>query len=119
MCDIHALNILPSQTAIDSIATYRSEFDKDSFDYTQLLNKLKKAFYELNFMCKHDNADWMRERGHDYLSNPKLFGHAPLTYLCAFLGEIFKTYDLPELLEKVTPQILKCALTRLEEFKLH
>lgn len=119
MSDIHALNILPSQAAIDSIATYCVEFDKEPLNYTQLLSRLKNTFYELRFMCKYDNANWMREKGHDYLNNPKLFSHAPLTYLCIFLGEIFKTYDLPELQEKMTPYILKCALTRLQEFRLN
>ena len=119
MSDVHALHTLPSQEAINSIATYRLEFEKESFDYKRLLSKLKKAIYELNFMCKHDNADWLRDRGADYLANPKLFYQAPLTYLCAFLGEIFKKYDLPELQDKLTPKILKCALTRLEEFRLY
>lgn len=119
MSDIHALNILPSQAAIDSIATYRLEFDKDPFNYTQLLRRLKKTFYELNFMYKYDNANWMREKGRDYLNNPKLFSHAPLTYLCIFLGEMFKTYDLQELQETMNPYILECALIRLQEFRLN
>ncbi|MCG6201579.1 hypothetical protein [Psychromonas antarctica] len=119
MSDIHELNSLPSQAAIDSIAIYRLEFDKDTLNYPQLLSSLKKACHELNFMSKQNNKRWMREKGHDYLNNPTLFDQTPLTYLCVFLGEIFKTYDLPELQEKLTPQILKCALTRLQVFRLH
>lgn len=119
MADIHALHSLPSQAAINSIAIYRFEFDRNPFNYTLLLKKLQKTFTELNFMNTQDNAIWMRERGGDYLSNPKLFCQAPLTYLCAFLGEIFKQYDLPELQEKLTPRILKSALTRLAEFRLY
>ncbi|MFT6985214.1 MAG: hypothetical protein ACJAT7_001022 [Psychromonas sp.] len=119
MSDIHALNILPSQAVIDSIATYRSEFDKETFNYTQLLSSLKKAVYELNFSCKYDNTNWMREKGQDYLNNPKLFSHAPLIYLCVILGDIFKTYDLPELQEQMSPYILECALTRLQFFSYH
>jgi hypothetical protein len=117
MCNIHAIEIVPSQEAIDSIAIYRKEFDKDTFDYNELLGKLKNVIHELGFMKKHDNATWMQQRGSDYLSNPKLFSNAPLTYLCAFLGELFNTYKIEELQDKLTPQILECALTRLEQFK--
>jgi hypothetical protein len=117
MCNIHALEIIPSQETIDSIAIYHIEFENESFDYNELLSKLKHVIHELNFMEKHDNAEWMQQRGSDYLTNPKLFAHVPLTYLCAFLGELFKTYELEELQEKLTPQILKCALTRLDHFK--
>ena len=67
-------------------------------------------------MNKHDNAKWMRNCGSDYLTNPKLFCHAPLTYICAFLGELFNSYELEQLEDKLTPQILKCALTRLDQF---
>ena len=117
MCNIHAIEIIPSQAAIDSIAIYRSEFDNESFDYNALLVKLKNVIHELGFMQKYDNAEWMQKRGSDYLANPKLFCNAPLTYLCAFLGELFNSYELDSLQEKLTPQILKCALTRLDQFK--
>ena len=117
MCNIHAIEIIPSQTAIDSIAIYRTEFDNESFDYKELLAKLKNVIHELNFMKTHDNTEWMQQRGSDYLTNPKLFCHAPLTYICAFLGELFNKNETAELHEKLTPQILKCALTRLEQFQ--
>jgi len=117
MCDIHASNIIPSQVAINSIATYRTEFDNELLDYNKLLHKLQTVIHEQGFMKTHDNADWMLQRGNDYLANPKLFANAPLTYLCAFLGELFNSYKVEELQEKLTPQILKCALTRLEQFK--
>ena len=116
MCDIHAIEIIPSQAAIDSIAIYRTEFDNKSFNYKKLLKKMKKVIHELKFMKKHDNAKWMRNCGSDYLANPKLFCHAPLTYICAFLGELFNSYELEQLEDKLTPQILKCALTRLDQF---
>ncbi|WP_022941542.1 hypothetical protein [Psychromonas hadalis] len=116
MCNIHAIEIIPSQAAIDSIAIYRAEFDNESFDYQELLGKLKNVIHELGFMKKHDNAQWMQQRGGDYLTNPKLFCNAPLTHLCAFLGELFNKYELDELQEKLAPHILKCALTRLEQF---
>lgn len=117
MCNIHAIEIIPSQASIDLIAIYRAEFDKESLDYKELLGTLKNVIHELGFMEAHDNADWLQKRGTDYLSNPKLFCNAPLTYICAFLGELFNTYELEELEEKLTPQILECALTRLEKFK--
>lgn len=117
MSNIHAIEIIPSQASINSIAAYRTEFDSESIDYKALLAKLKNIIQELGFMKKHDNAQWMQHRGSDYLTNPKLFCNAPLTYLCAFLGELFNTYELEELQIKLTPQILKCALTRLEQFK--
>lgn len=118
MNNVYALHILPTQQAINSIASYHLEFEKEPLDYRTLLGKLKKAIYELDFICKHDNADWLRNRGSDFLANPKLFSQAPLTYLCAFLSEIFKKYDLSELQEKLSPAILKCLLTRLEEFRV-
>lgn len=116
MCNIHAMEIIPSQAAINSIAIYRAEFEKESLDYNALLAKLKNVINELGFMKAHDNADWMQKRGSDYLSNPKLFCHAPLTYLCAFLGELFNSYELDELQIKLSPKILECALKRLEQF---
>ncbi|MCP4321202.1 MAG: hypothetical protein GY951_11835 [Psychromonas sp.] len=116
MCNIHAVEIIPSQTAIDSIAFYQTEFDNESFDYNELLSKLKNVIHDLGFMKHHDNTEWMQKRGSDYLTNPKLFCNAPLTYICAFLGELFNKNELNELHEKLTPQILKCALTRLKQF---
>ena len=118
MSDIHQLNDLPSQSAIDLIATYRTEFDNPTFDYPLLLSQLKRDITKLEFMYKRDNKIWMMRRGNDYLENPKLFIHAPLTYLCAFLGEVFKE-DIHELQQKLSPEILENALTRLYQFKLH
>ena len=118
MNNVHALNTLPSQGAINSIATYRLEFEKESLDYEKLLTKLNNAMNELKFMCDHDNSNWLHHIGSDYLSNPTLFAQAPLTYLCAFLSEIFKKYELPELQEKLSPVILKSILIRFGEFKI-
>lgn len=117
MSNIHAINIIPCQTTINSIASYRAEFDSESFDYNKLLHQLQSDIREQGFMKTHDNTEWMQQRGNDYLSNPKLFGNAPLTYLCVFLGELFNCYEVEELQNKLTPQILKCALTRLQQFK--
>ena len=119
MSDVHQLSDLPSQSAIDLIATYRTEFDDPTFDYPLLLNRLKQDISKLEFMYQHDNKIWMMRRGKDYLENPKLFDHAPLTYLCAFLGEVFKEEDLNKLQKKLSPETLENALTRLYKFKLH
>ena len=117
MCNIHAIEIIPSQIAINSIATYRSEFDNNELNYNDLLIELKSIILQQKFMQDHDTTEWMRKRGVDYLSNPKLFCNAPLTHLCAFLGELFNTYELEELQKKLSPEILECALTRLSRFK--
>jgi hypothetical protein len=117
MHNIHALEIIPSQAVINSIAAYRTKLDNQSIDYKELLTELKNIIHELGFMEKHDNAQWMQKRGCDSLSNPKLFYNAPLTYICAFLGELFNTYEINDLQKKLTPQILECALTRLGQFK--
>ena len=117
MSDLHTLHILPSQTAINSIADYRLEFEKPLFDYKKLLCDLKKALYELHFMYKYDHADWLRIRGIDYLANPKLFAHAPLTYLCAFLSEVFKHNKLSQIEKKISPSVFEAILKRLNEFK--
>ena len=98
---------------------YHSEFDKKNIDYMTLLQKIETTMVELNFMRTHDNAQWMQQRGADYLTNPKLFKHAPLTYLCAFLAEIFKQYDVETLPNKLSPHTLKSLLSRLNEFKPH
>jgi len=117
MCNIHAMEIIPNQQSINVIALYREEFDNKSLNYHGLLVELKEVIDELDFMKGHNTTEWMQTRGVDYLSNPKLFCNAPLTCLCAFLGELFNRYDLDALYEKLSPQILKCALTRLAEFK--
>jgi hypothetical protein len=117
MCNIHEIEMIPNQVTINSIAAYRSKFDEEPVDYIELLVKLKGIIHELGFMEKHDNAKWMQQYGNDYLSNPKLFNNAPLTYICAILGELFNTYDINELQKKLTPQILESALTRLAQFK--
>jgi hypothetical protein len=111
------MEIIPSQVAINSIALYYKEFDNNERNYNELLELLKVVILQQNFMQKHDTTEWMQTRGIDYLSNPKLFCHAPLTCLCAFLGELFTTYNVKELQEKLPPEILKCALVRLSQFK--
>jgi len=117
MCNIHAMEIIPSQASINSIALYRDEFDNKELNYNELLGRLKSVIQQQAFMKEHDTTEWMQMRGIDYLANPKLFCHAPLTHLCAFLGELFNSYELQELQDKLSPEILECALTRLGQFK--
>lgn len=117
MSNIHQLDILPEKHTINLIASYGEEFEQDTFNYDQLLLKLQGAISHTRFMYKEDNSVWMKNSGCDYLSNPKLFANAPLTYLCAFLGEIFKQLQLQEIAKKIPPNILKAALKRLQEFK--
>lgn len=117
MCNIYAIEIIPSQVAINSIAHYYTEFDNNERNYNELLEQLRDIIQQQSFMQEHDTTEWMQTRGIDYLANPKLFCNAPLTCLCAFLGELFTTYNVKELQEKLPPEILKCALTRLTQFK--
>lgn len=119
MQNIHSLKHLPSQHAIDLIADYHDELKTKKLNYQQLLGKLKKDLYRLGFMLNVDNTIWMETRGNDYLSNPKLFDNAPLTYICTVLSEVFKEDNLAELAEKLPAITLKKVLIRLNEFKLH
>ncbi|MGJ8582170.1 MAG: hypothetical protein ACSHWR_07660, partial [Psychromonas sp.] len=102
MSNIHHINNLPKQATINLIASYKVDFEKDYFNYHQLLEKLQGVILKGHFMDQEDNAAWMSHRGHDYLANPKLFAHAPLTYLCAFLSETFKKNSLNDI-EKSIP----------------
>lgn len=119
MKNIHCLKHLPSQYAIDLIADYHYELKKDNLDYEQLLGELKKDLCRLGFMLPGDNQSWMLTRGNDYVSNPKLFNYAPLTYICTVFSEVFKEDDLAFLAKKLPESALKQALIRLNEFKLH
>ena len=118
MSNLHQLDIIPEKSTINLMATYTADFEDDSFNYHQLLRKLKNTMLICHFMDKEDNAAWMRHQGYDYLSNPKLFSHAPLTYLCAFLSEIFKQLNITDIMKKIPPNTFKAALKRLSEFKL-
>jgi len=119
MQNIHSLKHLPSQYAIDSIANYQVKLEQNNLNYQQLLGKLQKDLCRLGFMLNADNQIWMLTRGNDYLTNPRLFNNAPLTYICTVLSEVFKEDDLAELAEKLPASALKQALVRLNEFKLH
>ncbi|MFT6925432.1 MAG: hypothetical protein ACJAZP_001012 [Psychromonas sp.] len=119
MQNIHSLKHLPSQYAIDLIADYQDQLKQNNLNYQHLLGKLKKDLNRLGFMPNADNQVWMSTRGNDYLTNPRLFNHAPLTCICTVLSEVFKEDDLNELAEQLPKTVLKQALLRLNEFKLH
>lgn len=119
MRDIHSFNHIPSQNAIDSITNYQSELEKDNLNYKLLLEKLKKDIHRLGFRSKSENKMWMLIVGNDYLTNPKLFRHAPLNYICVLLGEIFKEDNLHELEKKLPATALKQLLARLDAFKVN
>lgn len=119
MTNIHSLTDMPPQYAIDSIANYQYEIELNKQNYTNLLKKLKNDMYCLGFVFEDDNQIWMLRRGNDYLSNPKLFVHTPLTYICIFLTEVFKEKDLNRLATILPPATLQKALQRLNEFRLH
>lgn len=117
MGNLHQLDILPEQSTINLIASYSAEFDSDSFNYHQLIEKVNSTILGNDFMTQEDNADWMNHEGYDYIRNPKLFSNAPLTYLCAFLSESFKHSDIQDIERKISPTTLQAILKRLNDFK--
>jgi len=117
MNDIHQLNSLPEKTTLDLLTSYGIAFEDKNCDYHQLLKKLQSTIMKGQFMDQQDNAAWMNHRGNDYLANPKLFSHAPLTYLCAFLSELFKKNSVKQIEKNVSPEVFKAVLKRLENFK--
>ncbi|WP_022941291.1 hypothetical protein [Psychromonas hadalis] len=61
----------------------------NKFDVKKLLIFLKKTIFKYHFMIAQDNVEWVVKRGVDYFNNSKLFALAPLSYVCAFISEIF------------------------------
>ncbi|MCP4326333.1 MAG: hypothetical protein GY787_31750 [Alteromonadales bacterium] len=118
MYNIHKLSNLPSQCTINSIAFLGHEFTSQQLEFEQVVNKLKILFNDSKFMLGRDNSIWMNIRGHDFFNNPKLFAQAPLTYVCAFLSELFKSYEPEEIKSRVQPAVLYQALKRLQDFIL-
>lgn len=119
MKNIHTTKILPNQQAIESIAALSAEFSAKQFDRKVLLKHVKEAVLETKFMSEQDHAIWMTARGADYIANPKLFAAAPLTYICAFLGELFNNLEVEEIEKKVPQEAIEQALLRLKSFTLH
>ena len=119
MHNIHKLSNLPSQKTINSIALLGQKFTSQKIEFTNLLVELETLIDESNFMIEHDNSQWMAKRGRDFFNNPKLFVQAPLTYVCAFLSELFKNREADEIESEIPPLVLYQALRRLQDFKLH
>lgn len=117
MTNIHSLSILPKQASINSVASFSDEFSKKDFNYPTLLEKMGVVIAKNNFMKEQDNSNWVSTRGSDYLYNPKLFAYAPLTHVCAFLGEAFKAVDTDRVKKSCPANVLQHALTRLKDFK--
>ncbi len=119
MGNIHTTKILPNQQSINSVAALSAEFSAKQFDSTVLLTHLKQTVLDTKFMKSQDNSAWMAVRGCDFIANPKLFAFAPLTYTCVFLGELFNNFEIEEIQEKVSPQVIEQALLRLSVFQLY
>lgn len=117
MTNIYSLSILPEQSLINSVANFSDEFSKKDFSYPNLIEKLGSVMSKNNFMKDQDNARWVSSRGNDYLHNPKLFAYAPLTHVCAFLGESFKGVDTERVKAACPANVLQHALMRLQHFK--
>lgn len=117
MFDIHTTDILPNQQSINALAALSAEFNTDELDLTALLTNLKATILETKFMDAQDNSFWMATCGCDFIGNPTLFSFAPLTYICVFLGELFNNFEVDEIQEKASIQVIEQALLRLNAFK--
>ena len=67
-------------------------------------------------MTEQDNWQWALTRGIDYFEKPQLFAQAPLTYVCAFISEIFKNFEIEEIHRRLPKAVLQQALARLAFF---
>ncbi|MFT6985837.1 MAG: hypothetical protein ACJAT7_001657 [Psychromonas sp.] len=117
MGNIHTTDILPDQQSINALAAISAEFNVKEFDLTALLTNLKQTVLETKFMDAQDYSFWMERCGCDFIYNPKLFSYAPLTYTCVFLGELFNNFEVDEIQEKASAQVIEQALLRLSAFK--
>jgi hypothetical protein len=118
MQNIHKISNLPNQKTINSIALLGEKFTSQQLEFPHLLVQLEALIKESKFMRDHDNSLWMTKRGRDFFNNPKLFAQAPLTYVCAFLSELFKSREKEETLAEIPETVLQQALIRLQDFKL-
>jgi len=119
MHNIHKISNLPNQHTINSIALLGHQFTSQKLQFDHLLVKLEALFVDSKFMVGRDNSLWMAKRGRDFFNNPNLFSQAPLTYVCAFLSELFKNTEIDEIELRVEPLVLFQALKRLQDFMLH
>jgi len=114
---MYNLSLLPKQYAINSVASLSDEFQQEHVDFKSSLTHLKSTLVDSGFMLEQDHRQWFSHHGIDYLHNPKLFALAPLNYICIFLSELFKLYDIEDIYKKVSRMTLKSALIRLTIFK--
>ena len=119
MNDIHKLEILPGAQALASVAAYQNTLSSDLAHYRVQLAELHQTMKSTGFNVPVDAAEWVRERGRDYLHNPKLFENAPLTYVCTLLSELFKNKSIDDISRTIAPATLNTLLARLNSFKLH
>ena len=119
MKTIHDLTIIPKQQVLNSVAAFDIKFDANSTELTVVLTKIKTTISESKFMQGQNHSVWMSTRGADFIANPKLFACAPLTYVCAFLGELFNNFDVEEIQKIASQEVIQQALVRLNEFQLH
>ncbi|MCE2594087.1 hypothetical protein K6Y31_04590 [Motilimonas cestriensis] len=119
MNDIHKLEILPGAQALASVAAYQNTLSSDLTHYRAQLIELHNTMKSSGFSVPVDAAEWVRERGRDYLHNPKLFENAPLTYVCTLLSELFKNKSVDDICKTIAPATLNTLLARLNSFKLH
>jgi len=119
MQNIHKISNLPNQKTINSIALLGNKFLSQQIEFPHLIIQLEALIQESKFMLEHDNSLWMLKRGRDFFNNPKLFAQAPLTYICAFLSELFKNQQEGKMQLETSQPALHQALIRLQDFKLH
>ncbi|MEL0628412.1 hypothetical protein [Psychromonas aquatilis] len=117
MTNIHQISRLPKQPTINLISSYGEDFNTEKCDYHELLAKLQSTIMQEKFMVQQDNTHWMDHIGHDYIDNPKLFAHAPLTYICALLSEMFKHNSIEKIEKNIPPSVFSAILKRLEQFQ--
>ncbi len=116
MPHIHTIKFLPSAQAIQSVSGYYEQFEQQDSDFKALIIALKATAIKSRFIIEQDNAHWATMHGVDYFNNPKLFAQAPLTYVCAFISEMFKHYDVEEIYKRLPVAVLQQALLRLKSF---
>ncbi|WP_372882415.1 hypothetical protein [Psychromonas sp.] len=115
--NMYDVSILPDQYAINSVAGLYDSFEADGVDFELLLSELKSAIVGSGILLDQDYQRWFLTEGMDYFYNPKLFAYAPLNCVCIFLSELFKRFSLDEISKHVPEMVIKCALSRLSDFK--
>ena len=117
MSNIYNLSVLPDQYKINLIADFYDDFTEDCVDIEMLLANLKANMISSGLLSAENHQRWFFTRGMDYFYNPKLFAYAPLNCVCIFLSELFKLFNIDEISKNVPEMVIKCALSRLTDFK--